>query len=62
MKLSVAALLATFAMATLTAQANPVPAEAEVRSSSGTIEARACCQMWGCGPDGNRCCSWSSCN
>ncbi|KAK9761764.1 hypothetical protein K7432_013097 [Basidiobolus ranarum] len=62
MKLSVAALLLTaFAMVTLTAEANPVPAEAEVSSSSGNIEARGCCQWYGCGSDGNKCCSWGIC-
>ncbi|KAK9702853.1 hypothetical protein K7432_011043 [Basidiobolus ranarum] len=62
MKLStVALLLSVFSLGILTVEANPVPEEAEISKSSDTIEARGCCQWYGCGSDGNKCCMWGIC-
>ncbi|KAK9760717.1 hypothetical protein K7432_014963 [Basidiobolus ranarum] len=60
MKLSFTTLLVTvFALATLTAEANPVPAEAESPSGDDTIRPMLCCIEY-CS-DSNRCCHWSAC-
>ncbi|ORY02310.1 hypothetical protein K493DRAFT_312092 [Basidiobolus meristosporus CBS 931.73] len=57
MKVSLIALTSLLAVLT-TVKASPVD---NTPSNEGTIEGRGCCQWYGCGPSGDKCCSYGSC-
>ncbi|ORY02344.1 hypothetical protein K493DRAFT_312117 [Basidiobolus meristosporus CBS 931.73] len=57
MKVSLIALTTLLAVLA-TVKASPVD---RTPGNEGTIEARGCCQWYGCGPSGDKCCSYGSC-